>query len=66
VGDQTLYSITVLAWNVLSWIQKFTAMPHEGNHIVLEHNSFFDTYNKAQVGHNMFAISTQVFKSNQW
>jgi hypothetical protein len=41
-------------------------MPHEGNHIVLEHNSFFDTYNKAQVGHNMFAISTQVFKSNQW
>jgi hypothetical protein len=27
---------------------------------------FCDTYNKAQVGHNMFAISTQVFKSNQW
>jgi hypothetical protein len=27
---------------------------------------FCDTYFKAQLGHNMFAISTQVIKSNQW
>jgi hypothetical protein len=32
----------------------------------LQPKSFYDTYFKAQVGHNMFAIPTQVFKSKQW
>jgi hypothetical protein len=32
----------------------------------LQPKLFCNTYFKAQVGHNMFAIPTQVFKSNQW
>jgi hypothetical protein len=32
----------------------------------LRRKSFCDTYFKTQMGHNMFAIPTQVIKSNQW
>jgi hypothetical protein len=32
----------------------------------MEHTLFWDTYFKHKMGHNMFAILTQAFKSNQW